>query len=91
MAFIVRLPRGVDPKIYILFPLDTAEGNRQTRADSSRKGGILTWPFEVRINNESGYMTYAFIVKDLPAGEYSFSPSSSNDGYCFGVDSAPGQ
>jgi hypothetical protein len=23
-------------------------------------------------------MTYAFIVKDLPAGEYSFSPSNSN-------------
>jgi len=91
MAFIVRLPRGVNPASYSLFPLTTVGSSRETRADTSRKGGIMTWPFEIQINNESGYMTYAFIVKDLPTGEYSFSPSNSNDGYCFGVDSAPGQ
>jgi hypothetical protein len=90
MAFIVRLPRGVNAASYSLFPLTTAGSSRETRAETSRKGGIMTWPFEIQINNESGYMTYAFIVKDLPTGEYSFSPSNSNDGYCFGVDSEPG-
>ena len=91
MAFIVRLPRGVNPASYSLFPLATAADARQTRAEAGRKGGLLTWPFEIQTNNESGYMTYAFIVKDLPAGEYSFSPSNSNDSYCFGVDPSAGQ
>jgi hypothetical protein len=30
-------------------------------------------------------------LRDLPTGEYSFRPSNSNDGYCFGVDPVPGQ
>lgn len=89
-AFIVRLAKGVNPRIYSLFPLTTADGNRQTRMQAG-KAGLMTWPFEVQINNESGYMTYAFIVKDLPTGEYSFSPANSNVSYCFGVDSSPGQ
>ncbi|HEY2017784.1 MAG TPA: hypothetical protein VGH38_29970 [Bryobacteraceae bacterium] len=88
LAFIVRLPKGVNPASYSLFPLTTGNGNRQTSAQTGRKGGLMTWPFEIQTNNESSYMTYAFIVKDLPTGEYSFSPSSSNDSYCFGVDSA---
>jgi len=91
LAFIVRLPKGVNPASYSLFPLTTANGSRQTSDQPGRKGGLMTWPFDIQTNNESGYMTYAFIVKDLPTGEYSFSPSNSNDGYCFGVDSSPGQ
>jgi len=92
LVFVVRLPKGVDPASYNLFPLSTVDGSRRTRSDPSRRGGIVTWPFKIEINNESGYMTYALTVRDLPTGEYSFSPSSSNDGYCFGVDpSAPGQ
>jgi hypothetical protein len=43
-------------------------------------------------NAESGEITYTLTIRDLPTGEYSFSPSTSNDGYCFGVDpSAPGK
>jgi hypothetical protein len=92
LAFVVRLPRGVDPAGYNLFPLVTVDGSRRTRSQPGRPGGLVTWPFKIEINNESGYMTYAFTVRDLPTGEYSFSPSSSNDSYCFGVDpSAPGQ
>jgi hypothetical protein len=51
----------------------------------------MTWPFDISINDNSSLMTYTLTVRDLPAGEYSFSPSSSNDGYCFGVDPASGQ
>jgi len=92
LVFVVRLPKGVNPDGYSLFPLSTVNGSRQTRSQPGRRGGLVTWPFKIEINNESGYMTYALTVRDLPTGEYSFSPSSSNDGYCFGVDaSAPGR
>jgi hypothetical protein len=86
IAFIVLLPRGVDPASYSLFPLASANGNRQTKTQETQRGALMTWPFKIEINNASGYMTYAFRVTDLPTGEYSFSSSSSNDAYCFGVD-----
>jgi hypothetical protein len=89
LVFIVRLPKGVDPASYSLFPLLTANGSRRTRSQPGRRGDLVTWPFKIEVNNESGYMTYAFTVRDLPTGEYSFSPSNSNDGYCFGVDPTP--
>ena len=92
LVFVLRLPKGVDPAGYSLFPLETVNGSRRTRSEPVRRGGLVTWPFKIEINDASSLMTYALTVRDLPAGEYSFSPSSSNDGYCFGVDaSAPGQ
>ena len=92
LVFILRLSKGVDPASYNLFPLVTVNGSRQTRSEPGRQGGLLTWPVDIEVNYESSLMTYALTVRDLPAGEYSFSPSNSNDGYCFGVDSsAPGQ
>ena len=92
LVFIVRLAKGVDPASYSLFPLVTVNGGRRTRSQPGRRGGLVTWPFKIEINDESGLITYALTVRDLPTGEYSFSPSSSNDGYCFGVDpSAPEQ
>jgi hypothetical protein len=92
LVFILRLPKGVDPASYSLFPLVTVNGSRRTRTQTGRRGGLATWPVDIVINDESSLITYALTVRDLPAGEYSFSPSSSNDGYCFGVDpSAPGQ
>ena len=86
LVFILRLPQGVDPASYILFQLATVAGSRRTQSDSGRRGGLMTWPVDIEKNNESSLMTYALRVRDLPTGEYSFSPSSSNDGYCFGVD-----
>jgi hypothetical protein len=92
LVFIVRLPQGVAPGSYSLFPLVTVNRARRTRSQPGRRGGIVTWPVDIEKNDESSLVTYAFTVKGLPTGEYSFSPSSSNDGYCFGVDpSAPGQ
>ena len=92
LVFILRLPRGVDPAGYSLFPLVTVSGSRRTRPQSGRRGGLVRWPVDIEINDQTSLMTYALTVRDLPPGEYSFSPSNSNDGYCFGVDpSAPGQ
>ena len=92
LVFILRLPNGVDPASYSLFPLATVAGSRRTRSQGGRVGGLMTWPVDIDKNDESSLVTYALTVRDLPTGEYSFSPSGSNDGYCFGVDpSAPGQ
>jgi hypothetical protein len=92
LVFILRLPQGVNPASYSLFQLVTADGSRRTRPQPGRRGGLMTWPVDIEKNDESSLITYALTVRDLPTGEYSFSPSNSNDGYCFGVDpSAPGQ
>jgi hypothetical protein len=72
--------------------LVTVNGSRRTRTLPGRRGGLVTWPVYIEKNDESSLITYALTVKDLPAGEYSFSPSGSDDSYCFGVDpSTPGQ
>ena len=86
LVFVLRLARGIDPASYSLFVLATVNGSRRTRAPAGRKGELMTWPVDIQVNNESSLMTYALTVRDLPPGEYSFSPSNSNDGYCFGVD-----
>ena len=85
-VFILRLPPGVDPTDYLLFPLVTVNGSRRTRPQTGRRGGLVTWPVHIEINDQSSLITYALTAKDLPAGEYSFSPSGSNDAYCFGID-----
>jgi len=92
IVFVVGLPEGVDPASYSLFLLDTVNGGRRTRSQPGRGSGPMTWPVDIVKKHESNISTYVFTVRDLPVGEYSFSPSNSNDGYCFGVvPSAPGQ
>jgi hypothetical protein len=86
LVFILRLPEGVDPASYSLFPLVTVSGSRRTRSQPGRRDVIATWPVDIEKNDQSSLITYSLTVRDLPAGEYSFSPSSSNDAYCFGVD-----
>jgi hypothetical protein len=87
LVFVVRLPKGVEPGSYSLFPLVTVKGTRRTRPQPGRRGGLVTWPVDIEKTEESSsYIAYSFTVRDLPTGEYSFSPSTSNDGYCFGVD-----
>lgn len=88
LMFAVYLPEGVDPASYSLFSLVTVEGSRRTRSQPGRGGSPVTWPIDIEKKGGSTVITYALIVRDLPTGEYSFSPSNSNDGYCFGVDPA---
>jgi hypothetical protein len=86
LVFILRLPQGVDPASYILFQLETVNGSRRTHTQPGRRGTLATWPVDIEKNDVSGLITYNLTVRDLPTGEYSFSPSSSNDAYCFGID-----
>ncbi len=83
LVFVVRLGQGVDPNTYSLFPMVTANNTRRTEPEPGRQGVPVTMPFEISKTSDT---TYTFTVKDLATGEYSFSPSSSNDGFCFGVD-----
>lgn len=89
LVFVVYLPQGIDPATYSLFPLETVDGARRTRSQPGRHGNLVTWPVAIMKKNDASIVTYVLTVKDLPTGEYSFSPSSSNDSYCFGVDPAP--
>ena len=92
LVFVVGLPEGVDPASYSLFPLETVSGGRRTRSQAGRRGGLETWPVDIVKKDAASIITYVFTVRDLPSGDYSFSPSTSNDGYCFGVDpAAPGR
>src|SRR5262249_48221963 len=64
-----------------LFQLVTANSNRRTRSQTGRGAGLLTWPVDVEKNHQSSLITYALTVKDLPTGEWVFSPARSNDAY----------
>jgi len=83
MTFVVRVAPGVDPASYSLYPMASENGARRTEAGRGRKTGPVTRPFTIARLHDA---TYTLTVKDLAAGEYSFSPSGSNDAYCFGVD-----
>ena len=89
LVFVVRLEGKTDPSAFSLYPLETSKSARLTQADSANHGNPLTVKFVVGRLGES---TYTLTVKDLPAGEYAFSPAGSNTAYCFAVDGpAPGR
>jgi uncharacterized membrane protein len=81
--FVVRLANGIDPGKMKLYPLDSTKQIRRTKTDPKNRLWIT-----VQLNiTQVGASTYALApVKDLPSGEYCFSPDGSNDAYCFGSD-----
>ena len=89
MLFVVRLPNGADPASFTLTPLDSKSDSRHTRQDPKNRNAPLGLSFKVTKVGPSSYgLTPA---SDLAPGEYAFSPSTSNDAYCFGVDPAAGE
>ena len=90
LQFVVRLPEGTDIESYSLYPMTTAGAARRTET-SGRKNAPVTLPLDSKKagdSNKAGESTYTLTIQDLAAGEYSFSPSGSNDAYCFGVDAS---
>jgi hypothetical protein len=80
MLFVVRLANGMDPSTFALLPLEADIASRRTKSDPQNKTASLTLLLNVTKVGES---TYALTpVRDLEAGEYTFSPTN----YCFGVD-----
>jgi len=85
MQFVVKLDSGTGPEAYGLYPMESAANARRTKAQAGRKAAPATLEFETA---KAGESVYTFTVKGMAPGEYSFSPSGSNDAYCFGVDPA---
>jgi hypothetical protein len=84
MLFVVRLANGIDPNTYKLFPLDPKTGGRRTRSGPKNGSAPQELGFDVTKLGESTYGLTP--VRDLAAGEYAFSPTTSNNAYCFGID-----
>jgi uncharacterized protein YcfJ len=80
MLFVVRLANGMDPSTFALLPLEAEIASRRTKSDPQNKTVPLTLPLNVTKLGESTYGLTP--VRDLEAGEYTFSPTN----YCFGVD-----
>jgi uncharacterized protein YcfJ len=84
MQFVVRLANEINPGAFTLSPLETSKNSRRTRSDSRSRTAPVRLDLYISRVGESLYSLTP--VADLPAGEYAFSPSTSNDAYCFGVD-----
>jgi len=92
MTFVVQLANGIDPGTYALLPLEARTDGRWTRADLRNRNAPLSLPVNVTKLGVTklGDSIYGLTpAQELAAGEYAFSPSNSNNAYCFGVDALP--
>jgi hypothetical protein len=81
LQFAVELPGGISPAILKLYPLESKGGTRRTKVAAGSPPGI-----PVRVRRVGGNVYLYSVVGSLPPGEYAFSPSNSNDSFCFGID-----
>ena len=81
LVFVVRLNRGDDPRQFQLYRLESKMGYRQTQPTM----GGMPPGLPVTIN-QIGESVYEIAPALLYPGEYSVSPTNSNESYCFGVD-----
>jgi hypothetical protein len=82
--FVVRLATGIDPGSMQLSPFDLTKKSRRTKPDPKQRTNPVTVLLNVTKISQS---TYGLIpVQGLSSGEYCFSPRTSNEAYCFGVD-----
>ena len=80
MLFVIRLANGLDPNKIPLYPLEVKKANRRTEFDPKDK--TKTAPLTLLVNVTKIGESYGLTPdKDLPAGEYAFSPINSNDAY----------
>ncbi len=82
VLFVVKLPAGRDPRRFQMYPLQVRPGYRQTWP---ARGGIPpSIPITVTRITDSTFGLSP--TRPLAPGEYSISPTDSNDTFCFGVD-----
>jgi hypothetical protein len=86
LHFAIELPAGISPAVLKLYPLESKGGVRRTKAAAVR-------PPEIPVNlRRVGGRVYIYtVVGGLAPGEYAFSPSTSNDSFCFGIDALTGR
>jgi hypothetical protein len=81
LNFAVELPAGISPATLKLYPLESKGGTRRTRIAAGSPAAI-----PVSVRRLAGNVYVYSEVGGLPPGEYAFSPSNSNDSFCFGID-----
>jgi hypothetical protein len=80
LRFAIELPRGISPAQLKLYPLESKNGGRRTKA-------AAVTPAEIPVTMRSiARNVYIYVVGGLAPGEYAFSPANSNLSFCFGVD-----
>jgi hypothetical protein len=86
--FVVSLPAGVDPSKFELFLMEVKKGKRRTVMASAKLFSVQVGKNSIAIAAKRyGNAAYKLSpVQKLPPGEYCFSPSDSNDTFCFGID-----
>jgi len=84
LNFVVELPGGISPSTLKLYPLESKSGARRTKSAVNSPPDI-----PVSLRQVSGNVYVYSVVGALRAGEYAFSPSNSNDSFCFGIDAPP--
>ena len=83
IVLVVRLNSGGDPRRFELYQLESRMNYRQTLPSA---GGGRPPALPVTINKISDYTYEISPARQLYPGEYSFSPTDSNESYCFGVN-----
>jgi hypothetical protein len=77
-VFVVRLQNGSDPTTFKLYPLGV---NSQVRITS-----VKAQTLDIQITRLA-QSTYRLVpTANLWTGEYAFSPTTSNESYCFGIE-----
>jgi hypothetical protein len=86
--FVVALPSGVDPSKYELFLMEAKKGKRRTvmATDKIFTVQVGKSSLAVTVKRYGGSSYKLTPAQRLPPGEYCFSPSDSNDSFCFGID-----
>ncbi len=84
LQFAVELPAGISPAVIKLYPLESKGGTRRTKVAAGRPPDI-----PVSVRRVGGNVYVYSVAGGLPPGEYAFSPTNSNDSFCFGIDALP--
>jgi hypothetical protein len=84
ILFVVQLANGIDPGTYTLLPLETSSNLRRSKSEPGTSAAPATLLLNVTKVGDSIYGLTP--DRDLAAGEYAFSPSTSHNAYCFGID-----
>jgi hypothetical protein len=82
LVFVVRLNPGGDPRQFQLYRLESRMGYRQTQPTMG--GTPPSLPLTINKIGDSVYEITS--TRTLYPGEHAFSPMTSNESYCFGVD-----
>ena len=86
--FVVSRPAGVDPSKFELFLMEVKKGKRRTVMASAKLFSVQVGKNSIAIAAKRyGNAAYKLSpVQKLPPREYCFSPSDSNNSFCFGID-----